>query len=556
MLIMKKIFLLMPVLASLLMAGCSQEGISPDEEIEGGDATRSYMVVNLVNSDAAGTRAVDGKYEDGTEAENKVTSVRFYFFNSTGGAVSVKKKADGSYVNYYDWTPKNTDAGSEDVEKKLEAVIVIDTKAGDRIPQRMSAVLNKTADLGDESMSLMTLKDKVKDYATAELTAEGKFVMFTSTYVDDGIERCTVGLTEQNLQKSEEDAKKHPVIIHVERNVAKVHVDLGPNAKAAITEKGLALKNKDDEYLKIGAEEKQVYLKIEGWALTAESSEGRLVKHIDPKWTGNWWYDVSYPHRTFWAINSATAKNKYDKSYAGISTELSAALYTNENAEGYEGNTIAKTKVILKGKLCDENGNPFIVSRHLGAYYAEDENLTNVKKSIITQLQTLGDSYYYEKTEDDVKSKAQIDENDIEIVAADQPEKENGGNCYVYAKLTEAAEGRTWYTSLLVDAEPLEDAVATINKKLKDSVDKALVWKDGQTYYYYEIKHLHEGQNGVVRNHVYKTRVTKIAGLGTPVYDPTKVIYPEIPDNNDHYIAAEVDILSWRIVSNDNDLIW
>lgn len=61
---------------------------------------------------------------------------------------------------------------------------------------------------------------------------------------------------------------------------------------------------------------------------------------------------------------------------------------------------------------------------------------------------------------------------------------------------------------------------------------------------------------GVVRNHVYDTKVTKIAGLGTPVYDPGLVIYPEKPSPNDHYIAAEIKILSWRLVSNDYELDW
>ena len=50
--------------------------------------------------------------------------------------------------------------------------------------------------------------------------------------------------------------------------------------------------------------------------------------------------------------------------------------------------------------------------------------------------------------------------------------------------------------------------------------------------------------------------MTKIAGLGTPVYDPDQVIYPEKPDDNDHYIAAEIDILSWRIVENNYELKW
>ena len=53
-------------------------------------------------SDVTGTRAANG-YEDGTGDENKVTSVRFYFFNGVGGAVNVKLQGT-SYVNYYDWT--------------------------------------------------------------------------------------------------------------------------------------------------------------------------------------------------------------------------------------------------------------------------------------------------------------------------------------------------------------------------------------------------------------------------------------------------------------------
>lgn len=89
----------------------------------------------------------------------------------------------------------------------------------------------------------------------------------------------------------------------------------------------------------------------------------------------------------------------------------------------------------------------------------------------------------------------------------------------------------------------------------KDVVDHPLVWKNGMTYYYYEI--IHNGNTkGVVRNHVYKTTVTKIAGLGTPIYDPELVVYPEKPDPNDHYIAAQINILSWHIVSNNYELEW
>lgn len=94
----------MSMLASLFMAGCSQEEIAPNGEDNGnGEANTSYMAVNLVSSDVAGTRAAAG-YEDGEGFENKVNSVRFYFFNGVGGAVNVKLQ-NNSYVNYYDWTP-------------------------------------------------------------------------------------------------------------------------------------------------------------------------------------------------------------------------------------------------------------------------------------------------------------------------------------------------------------------------------------------------------------------------------------------------------------------
>ena len=58
------------------------------------------------------------------------------------------------------------------------------------------------------------------------------------------------------------------------------------------------------------------------------------------------------------------------------------------------------------------------------------------------------------------------------------------------------------------------------------------------------------GEYGVVRNHVYKTSVTKVVGLGTPVFDPTLPIIPELPAEKYSYIAARINILSWHIVNN------
>lgn len=558
---MKRNLLFMSVLASLFLVGCSQDEIAPNGEESGnGETNTSYMAVNLVSSDVTSTRAAAG-YEDGSEVENKVTDIRFYFFNGVGGAVNVKLQDGGGYVNYYDWKPKqdsdpvqSDDTNmNDDIESKLKAIIVINTAKGDGIPQRIAAVINPT-DLEDKSISLTELKDAVNDYATSKLTSKGHFVMFNAVYASGGAQVSTVAITDDNLCKTQQEALENPVTIYVERSVAKVRVILDNTKMGYDADKGLALKNKDGNTLSVDGQ--QVYLKLEGWGLTAETSEGRLVKKINPGWAGTWWNGT---YRSFWAINAMNATNQYHN-YSSIGTPFGAnnALYTNENAELTDISTnnqaTKKTKVILKGQLCKEDGKPLTIVRHLGVHFADDANQSKLKKSILNQLAANGHNYYYKKE----NGREQIGTDDLQIVIASQLENEDSkNNCYVYAQLTDAAKAKEWYNSLEENVQPIDNAATEINGKLADKevVDRALVWKDGMTYYFYEIKHL-ESEIGVVRNHIYETKVTQIAGLGTPVYDPAQVVYPEKPDPNDHFIAAQIKILSWRIVSNDYELKW
>ncbi len=567
----------MSVLASLLMAGCSQEEIAPNGENDGnGEATTSYMAVNLVSSDATGTRATGSGYEDGSGIENDVKHVRFYFFNGVGGALNVKTTAS-SAVNYYDWENPTPETGNpNDIEKILSTTVVIDTKAGDGLPVRIAAVLNPTKELLNlGSMNLSTLKGKSADFATADLTSEGKFVMFNSVYVDGGKAYSTTDIKDGNICKTEDEAKKNPVTIFVERSVAKVSVALGTNVAAASDGK-IALKNKVTNGENLTVEGKQVYLKLGGWELAAETNKGRLVKKINPDWQDTWWIGTQSP-RTFWAINEMSASNVYDKSYNQINTAFGETnyLYTNENAQlndinNTQGGAQKKTKVIVKGSLVDENNNPFTIVRHMGTHFADDpDNFNNLKKSILTVLENKEYFYYY-KEGDEYK---QITYEDLDVIVPITTTAEDSKNCYVYTQLNTTATARTtWYKSAVKD--PKETSAYTkidaseINNTLKDKksenpgekeyiIDRPLVWKSGTTYYYYEIKHLPESkETGVVRNHIYKTTITNIAGLGTPVYNPDDIIYPEKPEENAHYIAAQINILSWRVVNNNYDLEW
>lgn len=565
---MKRNLLFMSVLASLFLVGCSQKEIVPGGEDNGKGSGSSFINVNLV-SYGNGTRAIS-PYEDGTDEENKVTKVRFYFFTETGGPANVKLNGS-SYVNYYDWTPGKNDVNpgsNPDIEKKLSATIVIRTPAGDQVPQRIAAVLNPTENA--KSRSLSELQSVAADYANGNFTREGQFVMFNSVYAEGSDEIVTQPILAKNLCTTEADAKDNPVTLYVERSVAKVSLGFGDLLDS---NHRMQIKDKDGNAVKVpGVDGQQinVYLEIKGWGLTAETDKGRLVKKIDASWDGNWWKGS---YRSFWAINAENAANQYHK-YTDIPEmdwTTPPHLYTNENAGQLAGKQLNKTKFIINGNICDENGNALTLVRHLGVHFAdvtsssdENENFKSLKNSILKRLEASGKKYYVKETtgesDNALTTFRQIDAGDIKIVKADQKTQEDSNNnCYVYAQLTDAAANLIWYTNNEPSVENPTASASDINNALKnkDVVDWGLVWNSGMTYYYDEIKHITDSKmTGVVRNHIYKVNITKIAGLGTPVYDPEEVIYPEKPEKNDHYIAAEIKILSWRVVTDNYELEW
>lgn len=583
---MKRNLLFMSMLATLFLAGCSQDDFSLDPGENGnGETTTGYLAVNLVSSDATRSRATGNGYLDGSDTENQVDKVRFYFFNGGGGNADVRILPNGNYVNYLDWDNPGTDDNSPsgDVEKILTAKLVINTKKGDRLPVRIAAVLNPTSDIVNttSSQTMSQLRDISANYATATLTVAGKFVMFNSTHLEGGNAYSSTDITADKIYKSDEDAIKNPVEIYVERSVAKVSVVLGSNVADAAKENGkIALKNNVENGQNLTVGGKQVYLKLSGWALAAETDKGRLVKKINPLWDGSWWKDNgnNTGKRTFWAINEKSAINLYSKSYTTISTSFGEDnyLYTNENAQlndidGTQGNAQKNTKFIVKGQLVDENDKPFTIVRHMGSHFADNpENFNELKKSILAMLENKEYFYYYKEGTE----YKQITADDIVVVAPTTTPTEDSGNCYVYTQLSTTGAAKTWYKSIVknpTSTDQYEQIVKQegeeheINKILKDKnpatneyfIDRPLVWNSGMTYYYNEIKHLQGCSDpSVVRNHVYKITIANIAGFGTPVYNPGDIIYPEKPEENDHYIAAKINILSWRVVNNSYNLDW
>ena len=572
------------------LAACSIDDANDLKGVTDGEGIQQYLSVNLVpapvNTRAEGdTHTGDpdnATYEEGYKAENTVNAVRFYFFDADGKAADVKTNGN----NYFDWTENIKEDGDNmpNVEKLLQAVVVIETPQGDELPAKIAAVINpETEALGAGNLSLAELRDRTNDYVAA-ITAEQNpgFVMMNAVYANGAEEVTATDVTSKNYAPSPEAAMANPVNIYVERNVAKVRVKFAESVGVTANNR-IALKDKDDEDIKVN--DKQVYLELGNWNLTAYTDKGYLSKHIDAQaWNtaapfANWNWAPYF--RSYWAKNTEKAEQSwisYDTINDGGqeygSEKNSNIIYTNENAPqtkviAAEASTYADfTKVIIAGKLVDEDGEVIDITKYAGIMSAGESNLV---KAMLNNL-TTGNSmiYSYTETDDELIFNA-LDEKDVEFVTAltanqaVAEEDNEGGRYYVYLQLTEDAAKLNW--SKTDDEATYQNEGnlfangAAVNEYLIANLGKAQVYKGGLTYYYFPIRHLAGaetsiGYYGVVRNHIYDCNITELVGLGTPVYDPKETIYPEHPSEDDTYIAARINILSWRLVSQDTELKW
>ena len=206
-----------------------------------------------------------------------------------------------------------------------------------------------------------------------------------------------------------------------------------------------------------------------------------------------------------------------------------------------------RTKVIVKAQLVDADGNPFEVVNWYGKDYIGENDLLRVVAN------TLKNTYF---SSADGSTFVGLKPEDIKCV---DREVTDAKAFEVYFQLSEAGEQKSWYEYKNGNYNSID--VAELNAALAD-VQPALVYNDGMTYYWLDIKHLGAEKSvaeyGVVRNHIYNVVINRIGGYGSPVYVGTSDIidpkYPDTPDAKDSFVSAQINILSWRIVAEDYPL--
>lgn len=584
---------------SLALAGALMLGAcSSSDDLKDGGATanegKSYIAVNIksVGTAGAGTRADynqgGGTYEDGTENEGAISKVRFFFFNSDGSAYIMKNK-NVNYLELLDASVSSAgDAGHlQTIEGKTTAMLVIEgeTKTA---PAYMVAVVNPQTllKLEDKAYRESQLRDEFTDKSFVKITTDGTgnkqyggFVMSNSVYAENGARVCASSVS-GHVEKNRDDATNNPVDIYVERVVAKATTTVN-------TDKGWKkITSGDDEgkyKIKVGKinidaeHEKDVYAVVQGWGLADENETAELEKQIDVT-SNNWtsailgidpWTSPDY-HRCFWSASVPfTPKGGtnpiVNHKFSDFTTQFGTTpLYTCPNTPTYEEYNTQK----INEKPYDNTLTKVLVAAKL-VYYDDDNNSHPADICKYRGMQILGAENVLTQVAKDYSDYWTVDKNDPNKHILLAPED------LVYTR--EDLAGSTTDGLKSYEVRPVLKAGVKVYKKKSDGTGSfeetdsndelnaslaqspVQVRKDGMTYYYTPIRHLAQnktemGYYGVVRNHSYRITINTISGFGTPVYNPDEIIVPVIPKDTETFLAARINVLSWRVVPSSVDL--
>ena len=286
--------------------------------------------------------------------------------------------------------------------------------------------------------------------------------------------------------------------------------------------------------------------------------------------------------------NGTTTASKYALDYvkwSELENEIDQVDYCAENTNTKtiledQNFHAAATEILLAAKIVDEKGIPVELFRYDNVLYDKANYINRlfakVNPQICYQTNTGTDdapeyTYTYITANDVVPTI--VNENDGKVSVSFALRATEDG---VYTQQTWGSlSGETFTVDTDADATvtALNNAFKVLFDKERDADQTAYVLADhyngGMMYYNIPIEHLRlgdgtpytngkinvaEAEYGVVRNHWYQVTVNKIENLGTAVHDAEEDIIPTKDENVRYYVAARINVLSWKVVRQGVDL--
>ena len=301
-----------------------------------------------------------------------------------------------------------------------------------------------------------------------------------------------------------------------------------------------------------------------GWEVL-QNKATNLIKNIDAsEWTiknlanlddasfYKWnWNDLGR-RRSYWA-NDNKSKDRYAYKVEAMSNAASKYVEETVNQVATAADALDNDSpyLLVSGKFVDAKTNAAVdLVEWRGQKYTEKGYL-----NLIAGMESVSQYYYIDGKDADGNNVYKSFKADfLEMV-------DNNSNDWGATAMLKS-DAPQFYTVTFEDDgktivnEATTAAIADVKAAIAE-FGEVQYWNGGNTYYFVPIKHQANDAEtnfyGVVRNHCYQMNISKINGYGTPVANPGQAIdQPEKPTEDDSYMNAEVVILNWNVIANDN----
>lgn len=427
-----KLFYGMALLATLGLAGCSNDlpGVDPDNQPS--DVDRKVYLNLAISGDMVGTRAgADGNPADddtdfnpGEGAESDVKDVYFVFYDTNGNQVgNLVQMKISQFTTGTNPDPSNT------VEKRWYSVVEVDVLKGQTAPAQVMCYVNPLSpqDLQNPLSTIQTVtREKVM---TGEIEGDQdnrSFPMSNSVYYDtdqDGNPcivaapvKKTYGTYAEASAALEDQTSEDITDIYLERYATKLKFNVAQGATAYTAKAGTY--NADGSFNDNGPAV-VLNFNVDGWDLNAEATSIYAVKsfrnsdpttgvilennetyeQLNAAFAGNpavttWGWNNATFHRSYWAKSPAY----FQATYPEVASDLQT-MNTNQKYLSY-------TDIVTNGKkAADYNKNFYFRETTVGQPALDSENPAAAMPSIVlaghytmtlggTSLGTNGVSFY------------------------------------------------------------------------------------------------------------------------------------------------------------------
>ena len=535
--------MLVGMLACTAMVSCTNDDVLENNDlIQAGE--KSYVAVNIVAPNATQGRSA---FEHGTTGEVNVNDAVFLFL-------------DGDYkgcANPYYLTQKNLQwqgiLNNEGLDQKANVLLVEGVKKGE-VPAYIVAILNPVGGANHGFTAATTLDELKQISATYTAYSNNNFVMTNAAYKEavTNKEMIATPITLDDIKHTKAEAEQAPVTIQVERVVGKVIVDGLTAAINELNETGLTDRI-DDKDNQGETADMELEFVLTGWNVL-QNNVTNLFKNINatgwsiPNWNApslmrSWWaQDNESEGRTIYNVNDASKLTNTAYKYVEETVNQTAVKKDAMNKQN--------PYLLVAGYFQDKATNqPVDLVEWRGQKYTKDGYL-----NLVAGMANVS-KYYTAVTENGVTTYTSFTADLLKL--KDNKENDWGATAVLKDENTQFYTVKFLADGVTVDKENVQTASIGDVKAAIADFGEVQYWNGGNTYYWVPIMHQASTNDtnyyGVVRNHVYKMNISKISGYGTPVSEPTQGIdEPEKPTDSETYLAAEVVILDWKVVENND----